>query len=87
LIGRYTGNHVESSEKMVRAHRSIASKLPEGQSLFRLCLDPAKDLIHLTFPPRLRTASLEPLSAVAAAATRSAAPQRSPVAQPRSAAP
>lgn len=31
---------------MVRAHRGIASKLPKGQWLFRLCLDPTKDLIH-----------------------------------------
>src|SRR5262249_21613238 len=52
LIGRYAGDRVESSEKMVRAHRGIASKLPQGQWFFRLCLDPAKDLIHPTFPPR-----------------------------------
>src|SRR5262249_19738261 len=53
LIGRYAANHVESSEKMVRAHRGISSKLREGQWLSRLFLDPAKALIHPTFPPRV----------------------------------
>jgi hypothetical protein len=36
---------------MVRAHRGIASKPPEGQRLFRLCLDPAKDFSHPQQPP------------------------------------
>ena len=38
---------------MVRAHRGIVSKLPEGQWLFRLCLDPANGLSHPTVLPRI----------------------------------
>jgi hypothetical protein len=38
---------------MVRAHRRIASQLPKGHWLFRLCFDPAKGLSHPTFLPRI----------------------------------
>ena len=38
---------------MVRAHRRIASKLPKGHWLFRLCFDPAKGLSHSTFLPQI----------------------------------
>ena len=38
---------------MVRAHRGIASKLPKGHWLFRLCFDPAKGLRHPTFMPQM----------------------------------
>src|SRR5215471_8912034 len=38
---------------MVRAHRGIASKLPKGHWLFRLCFDPPKHLSHPTFMPQI----------------------------------
>ncbi len=38
---------------MVRAHRGIASKLPKGRRLSRLCFDPAKGLSHPTFMPQI----------------------------------
>jgi hypothetical protein len=38
---------------MVRAHRGIASKLPKGHWLFRLCFDPAKSFSHPTFMPQI----------------------------------
>ena len=38
---------------MVRAHRGIASKLPNGRRLFRLRFDPAKGLSHPTFMPQI----------------------------------
>jgi hypothetical protein len=73
LIGRYAGNRIKCSEKMVRAHRGIASKQPKRHWLFRLCFDPAQASAIRRSCGRLRTASPAPLSTVAAAATRRAA--------------
>jgi hypothetical protein len=38
---------------MVRAHRRIASKLPKGHRLFRLCFYATKDIGYPTFLPRI----------------------------------